>query len=133
MSKNYFDWDEKPELNITPLVDVMLVLLAILMVISPNIVYEELIRLPQGSAKKEISKKEEIEIAILQDRKITLNEKPYQLNTFSDDFIQIAPSYSKEAIVRISADGRLEYSDVMSVLAVVKKAGFQNVSLVTAQ
>ena len=36
-----YDWDDKPELNITPLVDVMLVLLAILMVIAPNIIYEE--------------------------------------------------------------------------------------------
>lgn len=36
-----YDWDEKPELNITPLVDIMLVLLAILMVIAPNIIYEE--------------------------------------------------------------------------------------------
>lgn len=128
-----FDWDEKPELNITPLVDVMLVLLAILMVISPNIVYEELIRLPQGSAQKEIIGKEKIEISLLQDQKITLNDKSYHFNTFADDFIQLAPSYSKDSVVRISADGRLNYSDVMSILSVVKKAGFQNVSLVTAQ
>lgn len=128
-----FDWDEKPELNITPLVDVMLVLLAILMVISPNIVYEELIRLPEGSAQKEITEKEKIEISLLQDQKITLNDAPYHFNTFADDFIQVAPSYSKDAVVRISADGRLNYSDVMYVLSVVKKAGFQNVSLVTAQ
>ena len=59
-----FDWDEKPELNITPLVDVMLVLLAILMVISPNIVYEELIKLPKGSAQTEVKEKKEIEIII---------------------------------------------------------------------
>ena len=51
-----YDWDDKPELNITPLVDVMLVLLAILMVIAPNIVYEESIRLPQGSISKQLSK-----------------------------------------------------------------------------
>ena len=52
-----YDWDQKPELNITPLVDVMLVLLAIMMVIAPNIVYEELIKLPKGSAQKELQKK----------------------------------------------------------------------------
>ena len=45
-----FDWEEKPELNITPMVDIMLVLLAILMVIAPNIVFEERVMLPQGSA-----------------------------------------------------------------------------------
>lgn len=133
MSKTYFDWDEKPELNITPLVDVMLVLLAILMVISPNIVYEELIRLPQGSAQKEITEKKEMEISISQDRKIKLGEKQFAFENFNDNFILLAPSYPKDSTVRISADGRLNYSDVMYILSAVKKAGFQNVSLVTAQ
>lgn len=128
-----FDWDEKPELNITPLVDVMLVLLAILMVISPNIVYEELIRLPKGSAQKEITKKESIEISISNDRNVKVGDDQFKFDTFADDFIRLAPSYKSDSTVRISADGRLNYSDVMNVLAVVKKAGFQNVSLVTAQ
>ncbi|MDD5158420.1 MAG: biopolymer transporter ExbD [Sulfuricurvum sp.] len=128
-----FDWDEKPELNITPLVDVMLVLLAILMVISPNIVYEELIRLPKGSAQKEITKKESIEISISNDRNVKVGNDQFKFDTFADDFIRLAPSYKSDSTVRISADGRLNYSDVMNVLAVVKKAGFQNVSLVTAQ
>lgn len=128
-----FDWDEKPELNITPLVDVMLVLLAILMVISPNIVYEELIRLPKGSAQKEIVEKKEIEISITAERKIKIGQDQFQLETFADNFIRLAPSYPSDSTVRISADGRLNYSDVMNVLAVVKKSGFQNVSLVTAQ
>ncbi len=128
-----FDWDEKPELNITPLVDVMLVLLAILMVISPNIVYEELIRLPKGSAQKEITEKKEVEISISDDRTIKIGPDQFQIETFPDDFIRLAPSYPSDSTVRISADGRLNYSDVMYVLAVVKKAGFQNVSLVTAQ
>lgn len=128
-----FDWDEKPELNITPLVDVMLVLLAILMVISPNIVYEELIRLPKGSAQKEITKKELVEISISNERNVKVGNEQFKFNTFADDFIRLAPSYPADSTVRISADGRLNYSDVMNVLAVVKKAGFQNVSLVTAQ
>lgn len=55
-----YDWDDKPELNITPLVDVMLVLLAILMVISPNIIYEELINLPKGSAQTEVKEKNKL-------------------------------------------------------------------------
>lgn len=133
MHKQMFDWDEKPELNITPLVDVMLVLLAILMVISPNIVYEELIRLPKGSAQKEITKKDPVEITISAEKKITINKSQFKYETFADDFIQSASSYPADSTVKISADGRLNYSDVMYVLAVVKKAGFQNVSLVTAQ
>ncbi len=128
-----FDWDEKPELNITPLVDVMLVLLAILMVISPNIVYEELIRLPKGSAQKEIKKKESIEIALSQDGKITINGEKFKTDGFSDQFINFANNFPSDSVVRIRADNGLNYGDVMYVLGAVKSAGFQNVSLATQQ
>ena len=126
-----FDWEEKPELNITPLVDVMLVLLAILMVIAPNIVYEELIRLPKGSAMKEVSKKESIEIALLQDGQIKVNNQSFKMESFVDDFILFSHGFSPESVVRISADDRLNYGEVMNVLTTVKRAGFQNVSLAT--
>ncbi|MDA3908892.1 MAG: biopolymer transporter ExbD, partial [Sulfurimonas sp.] len=59
-----YDWEDKPELNITPLVDVMLVLLAILMVIAPNIIYEENIKLPQGSMSQQLSKIPPVHISI---------------------------------------------------------------------
>ena len=67
-----YDWDSKPELNITPLVDVMLVLLAILMVIAPNIVYEESIKLPQGSISKQLSKIPPVHITIDKELKLTV-------------------------------------------------------------
>ncbi len=74
-----YDWDDKPELNITPLVDVMLVLLAILMVISPNIVYEELINLPKGSAQTEVKEKKEIEILINGSKQIKVNNQVFDV------------------------------------------------------
>ena len=78
------------------------------------------------------SEKKEIEIIISDERKINIGQDQFQLETFADNFIRLAPSYPADSTVRISADGRLNYSEVMNVLAVVKKAGFQNVSLVTA-
>ena len=63
----YYDWEDKPELNITPLVDVMLVLLAILMVIAPNIIYEENIKLPHGSTSSQLSKIPPVHISIDKD------------------------------------------------------------------
>lgn len=127
-----YDWDEKPELNITPLVDVMLVLLAILMVITPNIVYEELIKLPQGSAQKELSKKPPVHITINAEGKIEVNKEIFDLNSFSDNFYQYAQKLDKEAAVMISADRSLDYGQVMSVLGAVKQAGFAEVSLATS-
>jgi biopolymer transport protein ExbD len=127
-----YDWDEKPELNITPLVDVMLVLLAIMMVIAPNIVYEELINLPQGSAKKELSEKKPVHITINKEGQVVVNKENFELNTFRDNFYLYAQkNLDAKAAVLISADKSLDYGVVMSVLAAVKQAGFSEVSLAT--
>ena len=86
-----YDWEDKPELNITPLVDVMLVLLAILMVIAPNIIYEENIKLPQGSVSKQLSEIPPVHITIDKDLKLSVNKEYFDLNSFEDNFLMITP------------------------------------------
>ena len=126
-----YDWDDKPELNITPLVDVMLVLLAILMVIAPNIIYEENIKLPQGSISQQLAEIPPVHITIDKERNIEVNKENYQLNAFMDNFSLYAKNLDLKATVLISADKTLDYGVVMSVLAAVKQAGFTDVSLAT--
>ncbi|NOR58080.1 MAG: biopolymer transporter ExbD [Sulfurimonas sp.] len=127
-----YDWDESPELNITPLVDVMLVLLAILMVIAPTVIYEELIKLPQGSAKKAITKKAPVHIVINKNKEIMLRGKKFKYKGFEDNFYLFAQdSLDTKSAVMISADKRLGYGEVMRILAAVKRAGFSEVSLAT--
>ena len=129
---NLFDWDENPELNITPLVDVMLVLLAILMVIAPNIVYEELINLPQGSAQKQLEKKPPVHISITKAGEIIVNKEKFDRLGFTDNFYRYAQkNLDAKSSVMISADRSLDYGMVMSILAAVKQAGFSEVSLAT--
>jgi len=69
-----YDWDEKPELNITPLVDVMLVLLAIMMVVAPNMIYEEKIRLPQSSKTTQLVKIPPVHIVIDRNKNLKVNK-----------------------------------------------------------
>jgi biopolymer transport protein ExbD len=126
-----YDWDEKPELNITPLVDIMLVLLAILMVIAPNIIYEEKIKLPQGSATEQLSKIPPVHITIDNELTLKVNKENFDLNSFEDNFYQYSRKLNTKAAVLISADKKLDYGIVMSVLAAVKQAGFTEVSLAT--
>ena len=126
-----YDWDDKPELNITPLVDVMLVLLAILMVIAPNIIYEENIRLPQGSASQQMSKIPPVHISIDEQGVLKVNKNIYDLNSFADNFSLYAKGLDLKATVLISADKNLDYGIVMSVIAAVKQAGFTDISLAT--
>ncbi len=126
-----FDWDEKPELNITPLVDVMLVLLAILMVTAPAIVYQEDIELPQGSKTKAYKKSSSIHIKVDKKRNIYINKSKFTFKNFADSFILYAANLNRNSPVYISADRSLSYGDVMYVLKVIKEAGFAKVSLVT--
>ncbi len=126
-----FNWEEKPDLNITPLVDVMLVLLAILMVTTPALIYEELIELPKGSKTKVLQKSDSLEIRIDKKKIIYLKKDRFNFNNFPDNFILISSKYDKKSPVYIRADKSLSYGDVMFVLKTVKEAGFAKVSLVT--
>jgi len=126
-----FDWDENPDLNITPLVDIMLVLLAILMVSTPAIVYEELIKLPDGSKSKVVQKLPDIEVRIDAKRVIYIKQRRFKFKSFPDSFMLYAGDKNKKSIVYIKADERHRYKDVMWVLKSIKNAGFTKVSLET--
>ena len=126
-----YDWDEKPELNITPLVDIMLVLLAILMVIAPNIVFEENIQLPQGSTSKQLESIPPVHITIKKDLTLKVNKDTFDLNSFEDNFYKYSRKLDLKATVLISADKSLDYGVVMGVLGAVKQSGFTEVSLAT--
>jgi len=126
-----FDWDEKPDLNITPFVDVMLVLMAILMVTAPTIVYQEKITLPKGSHSSKVSKSTPLTIRMDRKRYIYFGKDRYTLRDFADNFILKANSLDKNKIVYIRADKSLPYGDVIYLLRSVKSAGFSKVSLVT--
>jgi len=127
-----FDWDETPDLNITPLVDIMLVLLAILMVTTPAVVYEETINLPDGTKSQVIQKVPEIELRISKDRKVHFKRDSFTIGEFPDNFVLISQKFSLDkTVVYIKADESLQYKDVMFVLKSVKEAGFTKVSLET--
>ncbi len=127
------DWNESPELNITPLVDIMLVLLAILMVTTPALVYEENISLPSGSKSKAISKVPTLEVAVDKKRIVKIKKESYPIDSFADNFILLAPKYNKNTHIYIRADKTLQYQDVMYVLKSIKNAGFTKVALETGE
>lgn len=126
-----FSWDDTPDLNITPLVDVMLVLMAILMVTAPTITFQEQITLPQGSKTKHVTKPKTLTIRMDKEKNIYLNKDVYQLDTFADDFVAQSLKFEKNAEIYIRADEALAYKHVMYLLKSVKAAGFENVSLIT--
>lgn len=131
MHEDEIDLDEKPELNITPLVDVMLVLLAILMIGMPTIAYQEDITLPRGSKNKKLEQDSILEVRVSLDKKVYIKESVYELKGFADNFVLLSAPLDKKIPVFIRADKDLRYEDVMYILKSVKEAGFLRVSLVT--
>ncbi|HHO41811.1 MAG TPA: biopolymer transporter ExbD [Epsilonproteobacteria bacterium] len=126
-----FNWDENPDLNITPLVDVMLVLMAVLMVTAPTITYQEKIKLPDGSKTVQVEKPKSLTVRIDKNLQIYFQNDSYTFSAFGDDFVHQAKSLDLKSDIYIRADKDLPYGDVMKLLSMIKSAGFQNVSLVT--
>ncbi len=126
-----YDFNQKPDLNITPLVDIMLVLLAILMVTAPVMEFEEPVSLPKGSKSKQANEFEKIDIVITKDRVVKLNKKRTELKDFPDTFTLFSNGKDQKTPIHIKADKKLIYDDIMLVLRTVKEAGFYKVSLIT--
>lgn len=125
------NWDETPDLNITPLVDIMLVLLAILMVTTPALIYEEKIALPNGSQSASVSKLPDLEIRVDKEQNVYVKNDNFKLSEFPDNFILIGQKFNKDTPVYIKADKELRYEAVIFVLKSVKEAGFHKVALET--
>jgi len=126
-----FAWDDEPELNITPLVDVMLVLMAILMVTAPTIHYDEQITLPEGSKSKPTESEKTLTLMLNGEREVMFNNTSIPLDEFQMRSETALIEYSKDDTVFLEADQKLPYSDVMKLLSVVKSAGFTKVSFIT--
>lgn len=126
-----YDYNQKPELNITPLVDVMLVLLAILMVTAPVLEYEENINLPSGSKSSKVQSATKIDIMVTGNRTIRVNNSKFKFLNFTDSFILFTKDKNRDTPVHIRADKNLKYDDVIYILKTVKEAGFLKVSLIT--
>ena len=126
-----YDFNQKPKLNIAPLGDIILVLLAILMVTAPVIEFEEPINLPSGSKSQQVQDFQKIDIIITQDRIVTLNKNKVDIANFPDSFLLFANGKDQNTPIHIRADKNLKYDDIIFVLKSVKEAGFFKVALVT--
>ncbi len=124
--------DEKPELNITPLVDIMLVLLAILMVTAPSINYDENINLPSGSQRNSsTATTKSLIISINSKKEVFFDGKSFTFSSFPDNLALLKNKFNTDEPVFIRADKDLKYDDVIFVLKSVKNLGFTKAALQT--
>lgn len=120
------------EINVTPLVDVMLVLLIIFMVAAPMMTVGVPVDLPQTSANALNSETQPITISINAEGKIYLQETEIAASEISEKLQAISTTgYNERIFVR--ADTVSTYGVVADVMARIQGAGFKNIGLVTQQ
>ena len=123
--------DMKSDINVTPLVDVCLVLLIIFMVVTPMLQKGKPVMLPQTERpdKKPESDKELL-ISVQADKTIFIDTKWYPDKEFAAKMKEIGERSSNKDVL-IKADQRLTYGDVKNVMRMVKDGGFERVGLIT--
>ena len=119
------------EINVTPFVDVMLVLLIIFMVAAPLLTVGVEIELPKTAAKALPSEQEQpITLNLTEDQELILQEDRIDFGSLIPKLRQVSAQREDDRIF-LRADGKNNYSIVMEVLGALNKAGFNNISLVT--
>lgn len=117
-------------INVTPLVDVMLVLLVIFMVTSPMLVAGIKIDLPKASSKPLSGQDEPLSISIKKSGAIYINNSAIQ----KKDLITKLKAITKEKYdsrIFVRGDKKLDYGEIMQVIGILSASGFSKVSLVT--
>ena len=117
------------EINVTPLVDVMLVLLIISMLAAPMLQRGIPLELPATETATEI---DEARVIVSVDRNVTLriNDRPVHYDLFEERMEGIAMQRPGETVY-LRADKLLPYEEVLLVMDKIRKAGVTNVALVT--
>lgn len=118
------------DINVTPLVDVMLVLLIVFMVAAPLLSVGVPVELPKTDAKSLPSESEPITITVDKDGKVFLQETEVSLDDIVVRLTAIAQNGYEERIY-LRGDNASDYGSVMKVMARVNAAGYSNLGLVT--
>ena len=120
------------EINVTPLVDVMLVLLIIFMVTAPLLTAGVPVDLPDSRANALDQAPDQITISIMADGSIYLDDDPVAQGALADRLAAIPLDVSgKPPLVTLRADQQLDYGRVMAVMGELNRVGFNAISLVT--
>lgn len=118
------------EINVTPLVDVMLVLLIVFMIAAPLLSVGVPVELPKTDAKSLPSQTEPLTITVDENGLVFLQDTEVSLDLMVERLTALSSNGYQERIY-LRADEDSDYGAVMKVMARVNSAGFSNIGLVT--
>ena len=117
------------EINVTPFVDVMLVLLIIFMVAAPLLTVGVEIELPKTSAKALPTENEEpLTLSLTKDKELYLQDTKIEFSELIPKLKQIAEQRNDNRIF-IRADGANNYSTIMEIMGALNSSNFSNISV----
>ena len=131
--RNFRRYRDKPpmaDMNVVPLVDVMLVLLVIFIVTAPLLTHAVKIDLPKASSSINITKPEHIEFGIRENGDLFWNGEAIAPDTLAQRFAQAAAKQPQPE-VHIRADRHVYYEKVAQVMAQAAKAGLVRIGFVS--
>ena len=118
------------DINVTPFVDVMLVLLVIFMVTAPMMMQGVDVALPETTSEPLVAKKENLIITINKENQIYINDYQVSLDFLKEKLIKIFEG-RKDREVYLRADKDIPYGMVVRVMAEIKGAGVEQLGMVT--
>ncbi|MCK9174474.1 MAG: protein TolR [Desulforhopalus sp.] len=118
------------DINITPLVDVMLVLLIIFMVTAPMMTQGLNVDLPKVTGKALVQKETPITITLMEDGTISINKLPLTRALMINE-LQKKYAANKNQAIYLMASTNVPYGHVVQIMADIKTAGFDQIGMVT--
>lgn len=118
------------DINVTPFVDVMLVLLIIFMVTAPMMVQGVDVSLPEATAKPLVSQKEKLVVTVDKAQQIHISDFAVEPDYLRDKLSKILENRSEKEVY-FKADKEVPYGFVVKVMAEIKAAGVEKLGMIT--
>ena len=121
----------KADVNVTPMIDVLLVLLIIFMVIMPTLSVGLPVRLPQpGDGQARLLPPQNVVLTVLGGGKVLFNKTEIEMTDLPDTLDQMLKQHSA-GIAFVKGSGQLDFAQVAEVIDVAKGAGWSRIGLVS--
>ncbi|WP_431225005.1 TonB system transport protein ExbD [Serratia sp. L9] len=129
LNEDLDDSGELHEINVTPFIDVMLVLLIIFMVAAPLATVDIRVDLPASTAKPQPRPEKPVFLSVKADKQLYVGDEPVTAEQLTSVLDQRTQS-NKETTIFFQADKTVDYETLMSVMDTLRKSGYLKVGLV---